>query len=226
MKTMSDKEKKGRKPYIPTPDQRERVRAMVADEGADVPAIAAALDLSPPTVRKAFAEELIPPAPLLEAAPVHQAPARCRRKPKRTKPRYTPSHDDRRRVVLWLAASIDRPPLELLAERLSISVPTFRQAFAAELADATARARLALIDRLQAASQSGNVTATQTLLDMVEKRAINDQARRFGEAETETSAMPTRPAKVGKKLAADIDARTAASAPEWNDLLKPGMLAS
>lgn len=214
-----EKKRKGRRAVVIDENMRERVRAMVED-GASVEAIAADLKISKPSVRKHFAAELVPPTPLLEAQPPHPAPKRPRRKPAKTKPAYRPSTDDRRRVELWLAASTPRPSLSLIAEKLGISEPTVRKAFAHEIADADARARMMLIDRLHTASVGGSVAATNRLLDMVDKSRIAALATDL--SHPQRRAAPEKP--VGKKIAAHRAAFAVVDSPDWGPDLQPGML--
>ena len=209
------KTKRGRPTTTISDAQVALIRSMVADHKT-LDEISAAVGIAVQTLRKHAAAHLIPPTPLLDASPVQPAPKRRRRKPKATKPVRRATTEERRRVALWIAAPAERISIEAMAKRLDMSVPTFRREFAPEIANAATHARLQLIERLNQASASGNVTATMKLLTMIDTRELDDLSR--------SAAYPVARAPViGKKAAATEDAHAVADDPTWGLDLAPGI---
>lgn len=219
---------KGRPPLVITDEQRELVRAGAA-RGDPVNVIAEATGVSIPTLRKHFAEELIPPAPplLFQASEAPEQPARPGAA-KRSRagvggrPPYQPRDDDRRKVSLLVATNM---PISDIARAMDLTEPTLRKHFREELRTASLKVRARTLMAIDRAAQKGNVAAQKVLIDMLD----NADLERVGGALRSMGAAAPAPAKVkapetlGKKV---LDAQAAldiAESPEWRDLLQPSL---
>lgn len=123
------------------------------------------------------------------------------------RPEFQVTDELRRRVAI--AAGSGTMTHEEIAIGLGISRPTLEKHFELELAEGAYAKRLEVLEALHAAALKGNVTAAREYLTRSPRASP-------------TKPPEEKPAKVGKKEQANLDARTAADGTEWQDLLKPG----
>lgn len=208
-----ERKRAGRRAFVPSPESRETVRRMAGSRHAD---IAAAIQVSVPTLRKYFRAELHPAAP---AADLFAAPPSPRLRPAPPapaaatgRPPFTP-HEGHRRQVMELAA-VGKPATQI-ARILQISEPTLRKHFPIELATGAERVEAEVIRAIMAKARSGSVAAQREALAMI------SQAR-LDRMEAAVSAAPTaRPDTPGKKLQAYLDAAQVIETAEWADHIRP-----
>lgn len=212
------KGKLGRAPFVASDEQRERVREL-AGCGVVQDAIAEALGISRPTMRKYFAEELRARgggADLFSAAaasaPAQPAPRRKRKGGGRKE--WAPTAGDRTKVRRWLGLGMSAAAVAL---KLGKSEPTVRKVFSEEIKTAADATEAELIDALMSSAlTTKNVTAIRTALERLDRTRLADLeaqigGRRRGEVEREDQP--------GKKLQAQLDARIADQGTDWNGLL-------
>jgi len=217
----------GRAAWSPTDDQRALVRQMAA--AGDVhEAIAAALDISVPTLRKHCADELRDRmgADNLFAAAGDQAPAGAPRAPTLKRPgaggrkRYQPLARDRERVAALVAAGM---PVGDIARALDITAPTLRRHFRDELATGGARKRAEVIDALFRAALKGSVAAQKLAIEMMDRADLGELSRNLGQGAAASAAPEAERAEpLGKKAQADQDARGVIEKSRWAGLLAGG----
>ncbi|MFT4098616.1 MAG: hypothetical protein QM651_15975 [Rhodoblastus sp.] len=208
----------GRKAYIPSDDAVATVRAM-ASAGDRNAAIAEALGVSIPTIKKVFGNLLrelraapgAPQLPLGEGVAHVPPPIRTPRPP-RAKPgrsRYEPDDRTRNRVALLLA---DNQRKDLIARLLDISLPTFERAFADEIELAALRLTAENLERLERAAKAGKVPAMKHLQD------------RLDNAAAAVRAAPTAPAAKAEKAKDETPGKKAAAARRAADVAATGLL--
>ncbi|MCA0401302.1 MAG: hypothetical protein LCH38_10860 [Proteobacteria bacterium] len=177
----------------------------MAVDGKSDEAIAEALELSLPTLRKYFAETLSAAraecAPtLFESAPLQSGPAPPR---PRGRKRYVPMNADRERVRILKATGIAEA---IIAARLGVSEPTLRRAFRADLDHARETARAEIIETLHRQARGGSTAAAKALKEMLDEIDLASIAARraapAGEArasEKETLGKKVQQAKAAEK---------------------------
>jgi len=217
----------GRAAWSPTDEQRALVRQMaVAGEGHD--AIAAALEISVPTLRKYCADELRDRmgAHNLFAAAGDQPPAGAPIVPRPKRPgaggrkRYQPLTRDRERVSALIASGM---PIADIARALDITEPTLRRHFREELATGSARKRAEVIDALFRSAIKGNVAAQKVAIEMMDRADLGELSRNLGQSAPAPAAPEQeRPAPLGKKAQADQDAQSVIETGKWASLLPGG----
>lgn len=210
-----DGENKGRPPFEPTDDERAFARCHAAAGDSDEQ-IAAALNVSLPTLRKHLAGELVAGRadiqPSLLEAPAHpSAPSPAPRKPGRK--RYVPTREDRERVKLLAAADT---PHGVIASRLGISEPTFRRAFSGDLETARAEKRAEIVELLHREARKGNVAAMRELAAKIDEADLKARAL--------AATLADRPAPkvtAGKKVQVADAAQKAMKEGKWAGLMAP-----
>jgi AcrR family transcriptional regulator len=220
-RTAERKGKRGRAPFEPTDGQRATVREMAA-RGAEREAIAAAIGVSVPTLRKHFAAELADRMgsenlfTVADAeAPRQPAPARRKRAGAGGRKAWRPSDAERAKVRQWLALGMS--PADV-ARRLGRTEPTVRRHFREEIATAQAVVEAELIDALMKSAKGGNVTAIRTALERLGQTKLAALEAELGKPAAPGRKEP-KPEPIGKKMQAQLDARTAAQGTEWDGLL-------
>lgn len=214
----------GRSAWSPSDDQRALVRQMTAD-GAGHEAIAAALEISVPTLRKYCADELRDRmgAHNLFVAAGDQTPAGAAPAPKPKRPgaggrkRYQPLTSDRESVSALVASGMQ---VADVARALDITEPTLRRHFREELATGGLRKRAAVIKAMFRSAIKGNVAAQKLAIEMMDKADLGELSRSLGES-APLGATPDneRAANLGKKEQADRDAESVVASGEWSGLL-------
>jgi hypothetical protein len=208
----------GRKAHAPTDEARAMARRM-SGEGRTRREIAQAIGVSVPTLAKCYAGDLRWPdhasAPLLDhVAPPSRPPPPRGAGRSGGRPEFSPTHDHRRDVTLFLADGWSKADI---AAALSVSVPTLEKHFADELRSGAIAARADNLRRLRAAAAKGNVSAMRTLQE------------RFDTVEAAHKTPAVEPAKPkedtpGKKVQAQRAAHEAVAAGPWAERL--GFLAN
>lgn len=190
--------RRGRPRHEPSDETRALVTKMVG-EGASVDAIAAAVDVSEPTLRLYYAAELSAERPQKKFpfAADRQVAAR----PGAGRPEHVPSADQRVRVEILAAA---RWPQWRIAQAIGVSEPTLRECYAQELEVGGARREADLLVATYQAAAGGNISAVKAFLGPV--RPLEDPPE-------------PRPDPVGKKAAAEAAAAQIGSAGRWAGLL-------
>lgn len=220
----------GRKAFAPTDDQRATVRQMAA-ERLGHPIIAAEIGVSVPTLRKVFAEELkdrIGEGGLFASAPdlvptPHPVPRRQRRSGAGGRKRYQASERDREKVAVLVSAGMT---IDEIARAMSLSEPTLRRYYAAELETGALRKRGEMLMALNKAALKGNVAALKeslAIMDRANLEALQNSMRGKGKAEEPSPAAPVAPppaSDVGKKVQAEIDAHQVATGGTWADVIR------
>lgn len=206
-------EKKGRPAWAPSPAERDAIRVMAVD-GASDETIAAAFDISLPTLRRHCADELAAGRaeanPNLFEAAARPQPPEPENKPARGRPAHKPNQFDRERVQDWTAAGI---PLTTIAQRLAITVPTLSRRYADDIENARALARSRLIDRLRSQASHGSTAAVKTLLGLIDEADLSAIAARRAAAPVERKAEKET---VGKKLQRQRQAIEEATTGKWS----------
>ena len=224
------KKKKGRKAFAPTDAQRADVSRMVGEQ-LGVDAIAAAVGVSEPTLRKHFAAELgdrLAGGPNLfaaaaEPAPAAPAPAKADGRGKGGgRPRFRPNDSQRARVMEMVAVgSMDEAAI---ARAIGISAPVYRRAFRAEIASGRQVKKAEVVEQLFRAGRKGSVPALARLLDMMERAELADMDKRMTGRPTVDEKAPRRSVEAepgGKKVEAELAAHEAVKSGPWSDLLGP-----
>lgn len=207
----------GRKPYEPTETARSEV-ARFARERLTRREIAERIGVSVPTLIKAYSAELEAAradgdAPLLHFDQAH-APSPTRRISGRSggRPTFSPTHEQRRDVMLFLAEGW---PKADIASALDISVPTLEKYFADELRTGAIKARAENLRRLRSAAASGNVSAMRALQERF------DVVESAGKPVSPDQPVPKpKEDTPGKKALATRAAHEAITSGPWADLLR------
>ncbi len=203
-----------------------------------VDAIAAAVGVSVPTLRKAYAAELAAGADaganLFAAAGADELPSAPARPTADGRgrgggrPSYEPDRETRQRVMEQIAVGMRD---EAIALGLGISPPTFRRAFRQEIATGRDVKRAEVVSWLFRAARRGNASALTRLYDMIDRAevaALSDAFTGAADAGKKAPApqpAPVRPAPVGKKEQAEIEAGgVLAGGGAWADLLNGEVL--
>lgn len=213
----SEKKGNGRPSFAPSDADRDLARGLAAD-GADDPAIAEALEISLPTLRKhlgddiaagrsaispglfgdepAQADHLIPPPSSAPAA-------------KRGRPKYRPTMFDREKVRMLAAAGISIP---VIAVRMSISVPTLARAYRDDLETARETAKAQIVEELVRQMRGGSTSAADKLRTMIDEADLASMAARRAAAPVEV-----KPEKetLGKKVHEARAAEKAGATGKW-----------
>ena len=202
----------GRPEYKPTDDQRAAVRSMKAD-GKSNAAIAAAVGISPNTLRKHFAAELkAAPAPAVEQqlalGGVHHAVSATVDVRPPGRPEFEPTQRQREDVRLWAA---DDWSEERMAQQLGIARETLRKHFADEIQYGADRIRTQVLRDLERSSRAGRVGASAKLLEITSMVAPPSAPK------AERPEAPPEP--LGKKAQAIVDAKSADVGSDWADLV-------
>lgn len=141
------------------------------------------------------------------------------------RPSYKPTIEAQLQVQVWAAALV---PLVEMARRLGIDKGTLEKHFANELADGPTKIAGDLEMALYRQANAGSVAAFKAWRDLVKERDIQKTASEYGaerpaeEAADDKPAQASRPAPLGKKEVAELEARTAGNGTEWEgDLLPP-----
>jgi hypothetical protein len=132
-------------------------------------------------------------------------------KRRRGRPSFKPTRTSRATVERMVACGDSQ---ETIARAIGIDEATLRKHFADELATGYAKRRRQVVDMLFTGASKGNASLIKRLEEMT--RAAG------AAAEFDQPARPPKPAKLGKKDAADLAARTAAVGSDWGDDLTPG----
>ncbi len=137
----------------------------------------------------------------------------------RGRPPYEPTEKDRNKVKLLLAIGWSNTRI---ANALDVSAATLKRYFRSDL-----KVRDQMRDRLearrfeavaQAALDEGNMTALRELNRMLEKSDLMEAARRVQARDEDDE----KPAKLGKKAVAQLEAQVAGEGSDWgDDLLSP-----
>lgn len=212
------KGKLGRAPFVASDEQRERVRELVG-QGVVQDAVAAALGISKPTLRKYFGDDLRAKgggADLFTAAatsaPAQPAPRRKRKGGGRKE--WVPTAGDRTKVRRWLGLGMSAAAVAL---KLGKSEPTVRKVFAEEIATAADATEAELIDALMSSAlTTKNVTAIRTALERLDRTRLADLEAQLGGRRRGDGERDDPP---GKKMQAQLAARTADHGTDWNGLL-------
>lgn len=213
----------GRKAFVPTDAQRATVTG--SPPGTTQSELAAALNISVPTLRKAFAAELRARTPsaspqstlfaLPEAPALPPPPPAPSAPPARTgRPRYAANARDQARLQLMLAAG---EPLASVALSLGVSEPTLRRAYAREIETAAAVKRAEVLERLDRQSRAGSTAATKELLARIDRAGL-EEIQRSMQAPIDTPKKPP----LGKKEQAAADAARVLVESDWADILPQG----
>lgn len=220
--------RRGRSAFVPSDEQRDLVRKLAA-EGTLHPAIATAVSVSVPTLRKAFAEELkerlgddnlfvAAGEPKPDPAPV---PAKPKRKGAGGRKPWQPSTADREKAAVLVSAGMGA---EELARIFDKAEPTIRRRFAAELDTGALRKRAEVLAAMHRNALKGNVAAQKEILAIMDRarlEELQDQVR-GGKAKTEPAASDS----VGKKVQADLDAHGVVTQGPWAGLIRQPQKAS
>lgn len=213
------KGKMGRAAFVPTDEQRARVREMVG-RGVVQEDVAEALGISKPTLRKYFGAELKARAGGADlfsiaatAAPTQAAPRRKRKGGGRKE--WVPTQSERTKVRHWLGLGMSPAAVAL---KLGKSEPTVRKVFGEEIKTAAEATEAELIDALMtSALQTKNVTAIRTALERLDRTRLADLEAQLGGPRRRGEGERDDPP--GKKLQAQLAARTADQGTDWNGLL-------
>lgn len=220
----------GRKAFVASDEQRATVRQMAA-ERLGHPVIAAEIGVSVPTLRKVFAEELkerIGEGGLFSSATdliptPHPAPPRQKRSGAGGRKRYQPGDRDREKVAVLVAAGMT---VDEIARAMSLSEPTLRRYYGAEIETGALRKRGEMLMALNRAALKGNVAALKeslAIFDRANLEALQNAMRGKGKAEEPAPAAPSAPtpaSDVGKKVQAEIDAHHVATGGAWADVIR------
>lgn len=215
----------GRKAFAPTDAQRALVSS--STPGTPQRDIATSLNISVPTLRKAFAAELRartpattapqgtlfatpanPPAP----PPAPRSPAHHPARPGR--PRYQPCESDRQKLQLMLATG---NTLATVALALGVSEPTLNRAYASDIKTAAAVKLAETLSILHRQARAGSTSAAAKLLERIDRAELAAIQRSM-----QSPAMEPKKPAPGKKEQADIDASRVLSESEWSDILPQG----
>lgn len=208
-----ERNKPGRRAYVPSSAERDTVRRMA---GASHASIASVIGVSVPTLRKAFRAELdeAKAADLFTAEAAPRAP-RQRAAAGGRKP-FRPEEHHRRRVREL--AAVGRPP-SAIARVLNISEPTLRKHFAEELATGAERVEAEIVAALMSKARSGNVTAQREVLSRIAQARLDnmEDALRAAPVAKPDVARPETP---GKKMQASLQAADIIQTAPWAEHLR------
>lgn len=224
--------KAGRKPFVPSDEQRATVQRM-ASERLGHPVIAAEIGISVPTLRKVFAEDLKERlaggnlfAAIGDEAPARvPSPAKVRRAGTGGRKRFEPQDRDREKVAVLVSSGLT---VEQIATAMSLSEPTLRRAFRTELETGAVRKRAEMLVALHRTALKGNVAAQKealAIMDRANLEALQDHLRGKGKPEAAAPSGSTAPAPppadaLGKKEQANLDAHSVVTKGPWADLVR------
>ena len=217
----------GRPEYKPTDEQRATVRQMRQQRPpVSTSAIAAALKISPNTLRKHFAAELAPsganepaqlelagahqPAISVPAAPTAPGPGR---------PEFEPSFRQREDVKL---AKADNWSDERIARFIGVSRTTLLKHFALELEWGVDQLRMQVLRDVKAAAGKGNRAAAEMLLNlpgMIGGTSVLPVPDQDGETPEVADVGGSQKIALGKKEQARRDAQTAHQGTAWDRIV-------
>ena len=206
----NQREKAGGRPeYKPTDEQRAKVREL-AEARTPRKAIAAAIGISPITLRKHFGAELGAPvdqAGQLDLTEPHKPASIASPEPGR--PEFEPTWRQREDVKLCKA---DNWSDERIARLLRISRTTLLKYFAEELEHGADLVRMDILRNLKAASAKGSRPAAEAILKLPGLVAPLEQLPTPEDPPAATEA-------VGKKEQASRDAQSAHQGTSWGQIL-------
>lgn len=222
--------RRGRAAFVASDDQRATVMRMASERlGHDV--IAEEIGVSVPTLRKHFAVELkerlggdnlfvAAGGANPEPAP---APTRAKRPGAGGRKRYEASERDREKVAVLVASGMT---VEDIARAMSITEPTLRRHYRAELETGALRKRGEMLMALNRAALKGNVAALREALAIMDRATLEGlQDRLRGKVPGKAADAPAAPAPasssepVGKKMQADLDAHSVVTKGPWGELI-------
>jgi AcrR family transcriptional regulator len=192
----AEQRRRGRPRHEPTDQTRALVARMVGED-ATVDAIAAAVQVSEPTLRLHYAQELASERPQKKFP--FAADRRVAPRVGAGRPEHVPSAEQREMVEV-LAAT--RWPQWRIAQAVGVSEPVLRACYADELETGGARREAALMMAAYRAAAEGNVSAMKAFLGT--SRALDE---------------PPAPEPMGKKAMAAVKAQTAGTRGQWAGLL-------
>lgn len=151
-------------------------------------------------------------------------PAKSPAKRGRGRPAHVPTPALRRKVANAAGGGMKHWQI---AEALGLSPDTLVKYYQAELSTVAASKRLEVIDAMQRQAVKGSVSAARLYLaqepELAAPPLIDGDTPVAPQPPTAAPAPAPKPAAVGKKEQAAIDAQTAHIGTEWADLLKtPG----
>ncbi len=224
MSAPEDGEKKGngRPAFLPSEAERTLARAMAAD-GADDQAIADAIEVSLPTLRKHLAAELLDgraiKAPSLfgidGAAQAEILTAPPLPPKRRGRPVYKPTQRDRDVVRMLAAAGISQ---DIIARRVGVSIPTLTRAYRDDLAAPRELARAQIIEQLHKQMMSGSTTAAEKLRGMIDEADLAAIEERRKAAPVPDKPMASEKETVAKKVMQARRAEQAGTEGKWAKL--------
>lgn len=217
----AEKKEKGRPSFQCSEAQRQQARDMAA-AGHDDQAIADAIGVSLPTVRKHLAAEIDegrrtaapglfdgaapqpavqPSAPVIVPAPAKPA----------GRPRFKATDRQRELVRMLSAAGIRQ---NTIAARIGVSEPTLRKVFRADLESAHELAKAAIVEQLNKQMLGGSTSAAEKLRTMIDEASLQaiDDRRKMLPAEKPASAAAETS---GKKLQQAQAAEHAGKEGKW-----------
>lgn len=202
------KGRRGRPAHVPTEVTRALVSGLVGRDKT-LSEIAEALNLSEPTVRLHYADELLADRPQLNFSFVKNPAGKIVRvkNPRMGRPEHVPTDDTREQVEILVAGGMRHWQI---AAALGISEPTLNQYYQRELDTGRSRKTAAVLQALfQAGVKGGNVAALKAWL--AQPHGLED-----------APPPEDRPAKeqpMGKKEQQMNAAFTAAQGTPWAGLL-------
>jgi AraC-like DNA-binding protein len=226
---MADEAKRGRAAFAPSDDQRAMATGALAD-GESIASIASRLKISAPTFRRAFADEIETDAqrrrsaasdpatlPLMSAPFAEGSADLAPSVPRRGRPRYKPTREDRITVAQLVAMGW---PQKDIAAVLEISEPTLARGFRDELHLGALKKEKETVAAMFRAANKGSVPAQKELLARFDAAKLE----RLGESMRAAAPEPKKPApeSAGKKVLAAQAASEVITDSDWADLLKPG----
>ncbi len=185
----------GRPAYQPTDEQRAQVTGWMQAK-VSIEEIARRLDMTPKTLRKHFAAELV----LISVETVKTALESAR---PRTEV-YQPTSEQREQALILAGAKLSRPEI---ARKLGVTVEVLEEHFAEELAQGPVKCKADIISSMFYAGKGGNVAAAKVYL------IFN------GQEEEVPGQQPAAAGMLGKKEAANIAAQGAQSGTPWDELV-------
>lgn len=120
----------------------------------------------------------------------------------------------RRRVEKYLACGMAQ---DQIAQAIGCAPNTFAKHFAAEIRTGAARRKAEAIDLLWRQAKAGNASALRRLLDMIHIAELAGRAANPKGAAPPPPAAAKKPARLGKKAAAQLAAETAGQGSAWGE---------
>jgi hypothetical protein len=185
----------GRPSFNPTDEQRAEV-ARLKQAKVSIEEIARKIDVTPKTLRKAFATEL----GLIPVETVNTVLNTARPRPTN----YRPTSEQRELVLILSGGRM--PRLEIAAT-LEVGIDVLEEHFGEELDNGPTKSRAAILVSMYNAGKGGNVAAAKVYL------LFN------GQEEPNPDQQPAKAGLVGKKESQSIAARTAEGGTAWADLV-------